>query len=155
MRGTYLIKEYRLHVVFILYSVERNPRRTQEQSKRRWIQGVEEAESRCRGGGFKAHRRGIQGAEEFHHHQCRQGRTSREGLHTFPALLFLYSRHRGGGFKGHRSSIAVGVEKGGQAEKAFAACRHGYSSAALYVAGTTEIGIFWSPSILPQSIYPS
>ena len=59
---------------------QENPRRTQEQSKRRRIR-AEEADS----------------------------------------------RRRGGRFRSQRSSIAVGVEKGGQAEEAFALCRRGYS----------------------------
>ena len=107
-----------------------------------------------RGGRFKAQRREIQVVEEFHRRRRREGRTSRGGLRTLPVRLFLDSRRRGGGLKAHRSSIAVSVEKGGQAEEAFTACRRGYSSVAFYVAGTTEIGVFWSPSILPQSIYP-
>ena len=132
---------------------QENPRRTQEQSKRRRIR-AEEADSRRRGGRFRAQRssiavgveKGGQAEEAFA--LCRRGYSWIQGAEEGD------SRRRGGGFKAHRSSIAVGVEKGGQAEEAFAACRRGYSSAAFYVAGTTEIGVFWSPSILPQSIYP-
>ena len=99
---------------------QENPRRTQEQSKSRRIQGAEEADSRRRGGrlrvqrssitvgvekggqaeeafalcqrgyyGFKAQRRGIQGAQEFHRRRRGEGRTSRGGLCSLPARLFF------------------------------------------------------------------
>ena len=148
MLCTCLIKEYRLHAWSFSPSQSRETTRKPQENPRT---EQKEADSR-RGGGFKAQRREIQGTEEFHRRRRREGRTSRGGLRTLPARLFLDSRRRGGGFKAHRSSIAVGVEKGGQAEEAFAACRRGYSSAAFYVAGTTKIAVFWSPSILPQSI---
>ena len=54
MSGTGLIRDYCRHVVLSPLAIERTPRKPQEQSKIRRIQGEEEGDSMRRGGDLKA-----------------------------------------------------------------------------------------------------